>query len=222
MEETSTILYETFLLKESSKLRQALQNGTYKSQGFQSFRLVEHGKARDIDALHISDRTVQKCLCRELLTEAFSRSFIADNSASLPGKGMDYAFRRIKKHLRGHYRKHGLAGGIYQFDFKSFFASLPHNAIKHRLRKRILDDRVYLLAESFVDDFKRMKTAVPGEAKGVGLGSEISQIIALDYASPIDHYIKDVLGVKGYGRYMDDGYIISESLEKLREQAEAL
>lgn len=31
----------------------------------------------------------------------------------------------------------------------------------------------------------------------------------------IDHYIKDVLGMKYYARYMDDGCIISESKEKL-------
>ena len=51
----------------------------------------------------------------------------------------------------------------------------------------------------------------------MGLGSEISQIIALDYASPIDHYVKDVRGIHGYGRYMDDGYAISNSLEELRD-----
>lgn len=64
-----------------------------------------------------------------------------------------------------------------------------------------------------------MKTAdKQAECKrGVGLGSEISQIIALDYANPIDHYIKDVRGIRGYGRYMDDGYIISNSLEELRD-----
>ena len=64
-----------------------------------------------------------------------------------------------------------------------------------------------------------MKTAdKTAERKhGVGLGSEISQIIALDFASPIDHYVKDVRGIHGYGRYMDDGYVISHSLEELAD-----
>jgi hypothetical protein len=53
--------------------------------------------------------------------------------------------------------------------------------------------------------------------RGVGLGSEISQIIALDYASPIDHYIKDRRRIEGFGRYMDDGRVISDSLEELRD-----
>lgn len=62
-----------------------------------------------------------------------------------------------------------------------------------------------------------MKTADKEAHRGVGLGSEVSQIIALDYASPIDHYVKDVRGIHGYGRYMDDGYVISNSLEELED-----
>ena len=56
----------------------------------------------------------------------------------------------------------------------------------------------------------------PDDPRGVGLGSQVSQNIALDFASPIDHYIKDKLGVRGYARYMDDGYVISDSLEFLK------
>lgn len=47
------------------------------------------------------------------------------------------------------------------------------------------------------------------------LGSQVSQIAALALPNRIDHYIKDVLGMKYYARYMDDGCIISESKEKL-------
>ena len=50
---------------------------------------------------------------------------------------------------------------------------------------------------------------------GLGLGSQVSQIAALALPNRIDHYIKDVLGMKYYARYMDDGCIISESKEKL-------
>ena len=126
---------------------------------------------------------------------------------------------KLKKHLQDHYRKFGTEGGIYQFDFKGYFASLPHDEIKRRARAKIMDDRLYALFCQFVDDLQRMKTAdkTAERKRGVGLGSEISQIIALDYASPIDHYVKDVRGIHGYGRYMDDGYAISNSLEELRD-----
>lgn len=147
-----------------------------------------------------------------------------DNGASLAGKGMDFQLRRLKKHLHDHYRRYGTQGGIYQFDFKGYFGSLPHDTIKARARAKIKDDRLYSLFCDYVDDFLKMKTADKAAERkhGVGLGSEISQIIALDFASPIDHYVKDVRGIHGYGRYMDDGYVISPSLAELADIKQCL
>ena len=214
---TSTIHFEFKLLPECRKIYDELMEGKHRFKKFHSFILVEHGKLRHIDALDIRDRTIQKTLCRYLLTEAYSRTFVSCNCASLPDKGMHYCLDKMKNHLRAHYRKHGLEGGIYLFDFKNYFGSLPHAVIKERAKKYIADDRLYALFCRFVDDFQKASVYKPDadQPRGVGLGSEVSQIIALDYASPIDHYIKDALGVKGYGRYMDDGYVISNSLEQL-------
>lgn len=216
---TSTINYETKLLTECQKTLEMIHGGTRKFCGFHSFSTVEHGKRRDIDALPIRERAVQKCLCQNLLTEAYTRSFIYDNFASQKDKGMDFAIRRLKKHLRDHHRKYGTEGGIYQFDFKGYFGSLPHDVIKARAKRAIRDESAYDLFCQFVDDFQEMKTAdkTAERKRGVGLGSEVSQIIALDFASPIDHYVKDVRGIHGYGRYMDDGYIISNSLKELED-----
>lgn len=195
---TSTINFETNLLGEAQATYDTLHYGKRVFKGFHSFATVEHGKVRNIDALPIQERAIQKCLCKNLLTEVYSRSFIYDNSASLKDRGMDFQLRRLRKHLQDHYRRYGTEGGIYQFDFKNYFGSLPHEEIKRRARKKIMDDRLYTLFCDFVDDFRLMKTADKEEHRGVGLGSEVSQIIALDYASPIDHYVKDVRGIHGY------------------------
>lgn len=69
-----------------------------------------------------------------------------------------------------------------------------------------IDDRLVALSKYFIQNF--------GDV-GLGLGSQVSQIAALALPNRIDHYIKDVLGMKYYARYMDDGCIISESKEKL-------
>lgn len=216
---TSTINFETNLVCEVQKLHKQLHDGTYIFGGFKTFQTIEHGKLRTINALKIQDRAVQKCFCDQVMTEAYSRGFIYDNSASLPHKGMDFTLRRIKKHLREHYRKHGLNGGVYQFDFKNYFGSIPHEKAKERLRLHIWDERLQTLGCQLIDDFQQMGNAVQNENGwcGVGLGSQVSQNIALDFASPVDHFIKDVLGFKHYARYMDDGYVVCESLERLRE-----
>lgn len=216
---TSTILFETHLLPECADIVETLAGEKRRFKGFHSFTTVEHGKARQIDALPIQERAGQKCLCQHYLTKAFSRSFISTNSASLEGRGMDYALETLHQQLTRHFRRYGLEGGIYQFDFKGYFGSLPHDLIKARARRVIRDDRLYRLYCSYIDDFLKMKTADPKakRKRGVGLGSEVSQITALDAASPIDHYFKDRRRVEAYGRYMDDGYAISPSLEELRD-----
>lgn len=60
-----------------------------------------------------------------------------------------------------------------------------------------------------VDDFG-------GEAS-LGLGSQISQVSALRFPNLLDHYVKEVLHIKGYGRYMDDGYMLHHSKEHLQK-----
>ena len=191
---TSTINFESMLLTQSDSLQESVLDGTYRFNGFKHFKTIEHGKERDINSLVIQDRTVQKCYCDEIMTEAYSRSFIYDNSASLPGKGMDKTLERLEMFLHEHYRKYGLEGGIFQFDFHGYFASLLHSVSKERLRKHIHDPHLQALGCQFIDD----------------------------YASPIDHYVKDVRSIRGYARYMDDGYIISNSLEELEDIKKAI
>ncbi len=214
---SSTILFETFLAREVVKIQKELKDPKRKFKGFHSFKLVEHGKERLIDALPIRDRTAQKCFVENAMRGAYEKSFVTDNSASLKNRGMDFALNRMKKHLRDHFRRYGLEGGIFQFDFKSYFESIPHGGMKQRAKDKIKGPELLKVFNMWVDDFQKLQWAKPNIKRGAGLGSEISQLISLDYASPIDHFIKDVYGIKGYGRYMDDGYVISNSIEELEK-----
>ena len=63
----------------------------------------------------------------------------------------------------------------------------------------VCDDRVRALANQCLDAFGPV---------GYGLGSQISQIAAIMLPNRLDHMIKEELGIKGYARYMDDGYLI--------------
>lgn len=184
-----------------------LMNGTFRSGGFTEFELHERGKTRHIRSVTITERVVQRTMCDYALTPVLSRSFIHDNGASRIGKGYSFAVRRITQHLREHYRKHGQDGYILLFDFSKFFDRISHQLAKDILRREFADERMLKLADHFIDAF--------GE-RGLGLGSQISQSIALASANPLDHYIKEVLRIRGYGRYMDDGYLIHPSKKYLR------
>ena len=123
-------------------------------------------------------------------------------------KGYSFAVKRMCQHLHEHYRKHGNEGYILLFDFSKFFDRVSHALIKAILREEFTDERIIKLTEHFVDAF--------GDV-GIGLGSQISQVLALASANRIDHYVKEVCRIRGYGRYMDDGYLIHHDKEYLKK-----
>ena len=58
--------------------------------------------------------------------------------------------------------------------------------------------------------------------KSIDIGDQTSQAIGVYYPTRIDNYIKVVKGVRWYGRYMDDFYIISNSKEELEQILEVI
>lgn len=193
--------------------RQALLRGSFQSRGFVEFDIFERGKPRHIRSVHISERVVQRCLCDHCLVPLLSRCFIYDNGACLRGKGMDFSIRRLKKHLRDHYRKHGTDGYVLLFDFQKFFDTANHEPILAGIERAVPNESLREQTAYFLHQFG---------SYGLGLGSQVSQICALALPNSLDHYIKEVLCIQGYGRYMDDGYLIHHSKAYLRRCLDAI
>lgn len=185
-----------------------LHNGTFKSEGFYEFDLFERGKKRHIRSVLIDERVVQRCLCDYSLVPMMRRTFIYDNGASLSRKGYSFAVKRIDRHIRWHYRHYGNKGYVLLFDFSGYFDSISHEQLEQIIRKQYKDERLINLLMHFIKMF--------GD-KGLGLGSQISQVLALAAANEIDHLIKEELGIRCYGRYMDDGYLIHQDKEYLKQ-----
>lgn len=190
-----------------------LKQGKFKSVGFSEFDLCERGKMRHIRSVGISERVVQRCLCDFALVPMLGRTFVYDNGASTEKKGYSFATRRLTKHLQDHYRRYGAEGYVLLFDFSKFFDRVSHSLVKAILNKEFTDERIIKQTEYFVDAF--------GDV-GLGLGSQISQVFALASANRLDHFVKEVLRIKGYGRYMDDGYLIHPSKEYLQNCLECI
>ena len=186
-----------------------LINRKFKIKTSYEFDIYERGKSRHIRSVHIRERVVQRCLCDYCLLPILSKTFVYDNCASLKGKGTHFALRRLKKHINNFYIKYGLDGYVLLFDFSDYFASIPHNTIMELFGKYITDKEILNLIRLFIE--------MESGDRGLCLGNEISQVVALLVASPIDHYIKDKCGVKYYIRYMDDGIIIHQNKEFLKQ-----
>lgn len=209
----STQRYITDAPAKVYRAYERLQNDTFRSDGFFEFDLCERGKMRHIRSVTIAERVVQKCLCDNALVPMIDRTFIYDNGATQVGKGYHFSMDRLKCHLQRHYRKHGTNGYILLYDFSKFFDNVDHELVKNVLEKAFTDTRIKALTQHFIDCFGDI---------GLGLGSQISQTLALASANRLDHFFKEVRCIKGYGRYMDDGYLIHESLEFLQQCLEDL
>lgn len=55
------------------------------------------------------------------------------------------------------------------------------------------------------------------EERSLGLGSQTSQLFALLALNDLDHFVKEQLHIKYYGRYMDDIYLMHNSSKYLNE-----
>jgi len=200
--------YSINILKNTYKLRQSLLRGTYKIDPYQIFKIHEP-KEREIMATRIKDRQFQRSLCDNILYPQITRSFIHDNCACQRGKGVDFALDRMDANLHRYFRKHGPDGWVLQCDVRHYFAETRHSDAKAAIEKRVIDKMASFRAGEIVDSF--------GDYKGIGLGSQVSQITELAVLDDLDHFIKERLRVKHYMRYMDDFILIHESNEFLED-----
>lgn len=198
--------YQANLLVKLIDLYTRLMERIYRSGGFVNFTIDERGKRRHIKSVNIDERIVQRVLCDKYLVPVLSHSLIYDNGATIKNKGTDFTLRRLKEHLNSYYRERcSNEGFIILFDFSDYFNSIDHDILFEIIDKKIYDDEIRDLIHHFIDNFTDT---------GLGLGSQVSQICAVAYPDKLDHYFKDTLGIKCYGRYMDDGYMIVEDKAK--------
>lgn len=197
-----------------------LMQGKYKCVVPHEWDTWERGKKRHIKSVPIGERVVQRCLADNALIPTLAPTYIYDNGACLKNKGYDFAMRRLVCHLSRYYRKHGSEGYILLFDFSKFYERVSHALIEKLMSKIFTDARIRQMVSSILKTFGNT---------GLGLGSQISQILALASGSPLDHSIEQDTEVDAYARYNDDGYLIHPSkaylqkcLAQMREICEKL
>lgn len=238
--------YELNAFRNIAEFIGEYRNGTYRLHRGAEFNLSERGKIRHICATPIYDRVPVRSFCDNVLIPALRPYLVYDNCASLKGRGIDMQRNRMKVHLQKYFREqHANNGYILQGDFSKFFDNLDHAKIIKAIGDKLHDtDSLLFLkmvlksfcldfsncSDSELEDYKnstkiinslnfRKATSNTAKtiAKGVEIGSEVSQIIGVFYPYKLDNYIKIVRGCKYYGRYMDDFYVIHHDRAFLEE-----
>ena len=192
--------------------------------------LYERGKRRIITPVTIRDRMTQRVLCDNALVPVLKNTLIYDNGASMPDKGVEFARRRLDKQIKAAIREYGTDFYALTFDFKSFFDSIPHKTCLKVLNENFEDRYIKGIVMAIIKSYqepgimkeedvelreKKLYELKHNMARGICLGSQISQIMALAVPNKLDHFVKDKRSVKYYIRYMDDGVILSNDKQFL-------
>lgn len=199
--------------------------------------LYERGKKREIVPITIRDRMTQRVLCDHALVPVLKNKLIYDNGASMKDKGVEFTRQRLNLHFGQAIKEYGAEFYALTFDFKGFFDSIPHRTCLNVLSDSFIDRYIQGLTMAIVKSYEKatihcikdeslreekLRTLNGNRSKGICLGSQVSQIMALAAPNKLDHFIKDMCGIKHYIRYMDDGIIFSDSKSFLHDLLERM
>lgn len=209
-----TAIYCMRALECTLALKEMMEEERFKTKVRRTFYIYEP-KKRLIVASEFYEKVAQRALCDEILKPALMPKVISDNYASQEGKGTHYGLYRLEEQLRHFYRRHGTNGFILKGDIRHYFPSTDHETLKNIYREYFEDERLLKFIDTIIDSWKDEEESDENHDRGVPLGFDLSQISGVYILSKLDHYIKDECGIKYYGRYMDDFFVIAETKAKL-------
>lgn len=194
------------------KLANSLEDNSYKIDKYYEFTIYEP-KKREIVSTRFKDRVFQRSFTDNYLYNKITNRFIYDNGACQIDKGTDYSMDRLNCHMQRYFRQHGLDGYVLKVDMKDYFGSTSHDVAKTALRYSVEDEWVLSHTDKIINSFNQGKNP----NIGMGLGSQITQLIQLAVLDKLDHYIKEELKIKYFVRYMDDLVLIHNDKEYLKK-----
>lgn len=175
-----------------SKIQHILKNKEYKVGPYNVFTIYEP-KERRIVSQGIEDKIINHLISRYILYPSLLPCLLDCNVASRKNmgtkKGLELAlkFHKICKIKYSNYY-------ILKCDISKFFASINHDILKEKLKKKIKDKDALNIVYSVIDS----------DTNGLSIGNMTSQVLAIFYLNDLDHFIKETLKIKYYVRYQDD------------------
>lgn len=193
--------------KRIKELSRQLREGRYVPMPVRRVMIPKPGttQERPLGIPTVGDRVVQTAL-RMVLEPIFECSFARESFGFRPGRSCHQAVERVQTLLAEGYTQ------VVDADLKSYFDTIPHEALLKRVKAKVVDGRILKLVESF------LKQGVMEEAKGwsateVGTpqGGVISPLLANIYLDSLDWK----LHLEGWElvRYADDFVILCRTKE---------
>lgn len=224
-------------------LQYMLRNHLFKTSEYEIFILNEGKKKRDVYKLPFFPDRIAQWAILQVIEPFLLANMTADTYSAIPGKGI----QPIVDDLRGHLKTKIVDGKkksvwipsilltdeentryCYKIDLHHYYQSINHEVLKQKFRKVFKDPELLWLLDEIADSINTateedlIELSLSGEIEvdpntGIPIGNYMSQYSGNFYLSSFDHWVKEVLHVKHYYRYMDDVVIFASSKEELHE-----
>ncbi|PIQ69734.1 hypothetical protein COS55_00230 [Candidatus Shapirobacteria bacterium CG03_land_8_20_14_0_80_40_19] len=220
-------------------LCEEINNGTYNPGKSIAF-IVNKPVKREIFAADFKDRVVHHLIINKL-NPLFEKEFIHDSYACRIGKGTHFGIQRIDRFIRQCSQNYTKDCYVLKLDIKGFFMHINKNILFEKL-KVFVYEKYKEQDKALVIDLCRKVIfydptngcIIKGKQKnwqglppdkslfhsplncGLPIGNLTSQVLANFYMNGFDHFIKHDLGIRFYGRYVDDFVLVHSDKEYLK------
>ncbi len=220
----SVAKFSCALEPELLQLQQELVTGQYRPGAYRQFCIYDR-KPRVISAAPFRDRVVHHAIMN-LIEPPLDRRFIDDTYACRKGKGVHAAVNRYQQFAQRY-------PYALKLDIRQYFPSIDHDVLNKQLQSRIKDQPLLALLALIID--ASPPSSAPFEVfpdedliralarnRGIPIGNLTSQFFANLYLDDFDHWVKQVLQVPAYLRYVDDMILLDADKNRLWQSAEAI
>jgi retron-type reverse transcriptase len=227
--------YETNLLT----LCADINDGSYQPGKSIAF-IVNKPVKREIFAADFRDRVVHHLVVSKL-NPLFEKTFIYDSYACRVGKGTHLGIQRVDRFIRQCSQNYTTDCYVLKLDIKGFFMHINKAILFAKLQAFIeqkyqASDKQLLLElcqkiifyeptqHCIIKSKRSAWQGLPLDKSlfysapqcGLPIGNLTSQVFANFYMNSFDHFIKHDLGIRYYGRYVDDFILAHEDKDYLK------
>ena len=201
-------IYEKNREKIISKLQDEIKTGKFRIKHFKEYEVKDGRKKRRIQSPIVRERIGCNAIMRVVERFVYP-TVIKTSAASIKGRGMHKLSKKIRRDIEND--RYGTRY-YYQSDIHKFYESICQIKMIRCIERYIKDKELLPILRSFITLMEH----------GLSIGLRSSQCYGNLYLSIVDHYMKEVIGVKYYYRYCDDIVMLACSKKELWRYRNAL